>query len=113
MVRKIIAVLFCISVLLLIIAVPASSVHYDDGIDALRSQWKKGYGPEIDDFGIDYSYFCPESENPCPLMVYMGGLGNGTEDGKELTSTDFPYWSSEEFQAAAVNADGALSAEEL
>ena len=39
-----------------------------------------------------------------PLMIYMGGMGNGTHDGKELNATDFTYWASEEFPAAAVNA---------
>ena len=106
MIKRIMIVFVCIVTLLPFNTVPASAVHYDDGIDALRSQWQKGYGPKVNGFRIDYSYFCPESDNPCPLMIYMGGMGNGTHDGKELNATDFPYWSSEEFQAAAVNADG-------
>ena len=106
MFKKITAVILCLAMLLALSVMPASSVRYDDGMDALRSQWQKGYGPKVSGFNIDYSYFCPDSQNPCPLMIYMGGMGNGTHDGKELNATDFPYWSSEEFQAAAVNADG-------
>ncbi len=104
--KKIIAVLLCLATLFCVIAVPSSSLKYDDGMDALRTQWHDGEGPVIDGFNIDYSYFVPETDKPCPLMVFMGGVGNGTYEGKELTVTDFPYWSSEEFQANTENAEG-------
>ncbi|MBR3620768.1 MAG: hypothetical protein IKN56_04610, partial [Clostridia bacterium] len=104
--KKIIAVLLCASTLFCLIAVPSKSIKYEEGIEALRTQFKEGKGPVIDGFNIDYSYFEPESDNPCPLMVFMGGIGNGTYEGRELEVTDFPYWSSEEFQASAENADG-------
>ncbi len=106
MYKKIIALIVCVTTLLCACIVPSSSVTYDDGIGALRDQWQDGEGPKVNGFNIDYVYFTPESENPCPLMIFMGGAGNGTYEGKELNATDFPFWSSEEFQAAAVNADG-------
>ncbi|MCR5150658.1 MAG: hypothetical protein K6B52_05485 [Clostridiales bacterium] len=106
MFKKTVSVVICIVTLLSTIIIPCYSFKYDDGIGALRSQWKSGEGPEINGFNIDYSYYVPESENPCPLMIFMGGVGNGTHKGKELNATDFPFWSSEEFQSAAVNADG-------
>ncbi len=106
MAKRMVAVLLCLTMLLASAALPASAVHYNEGMDKLRSQWKAGEGPEILGFNIDYSYYEPQSSSPCPLMIFMGGAGNGTYEGKELNATDFPYWSSEEFQAAAVNADG-------
>ena len=106
MFKKSIALLLCISTLICLSVIPSYSVKYDDGIGALRDQWQEGEGPKIDGFNIDYSYFVPDSDNPCPLMIFMGGAGNGTYEGKELNATDFPFWSSEEFQAAAENADG-------
>lgn len=106
MFKRIVAVLLCIAVLLGVSAIPASAVKYDDGIGALREQWEAGEGPSVVGFSIDYSYYVPETDEPCPLFVFMGGAGNGTYEGKELNATDFPFWSSEEFQASAVNAKG-------
>ena len=106
MFKRIVAVLLCIAVLLGVSVIPASSLSYDAGIGALREQWESGEGPSVVGFNIDYSYYVPATTEPCPLFVFMGGAGNGTYEGKELNATDFPYWSSDEFQSSAVNTKG-------
>lgn len=104
--KKITAIILCLAMIAGTLSVCASSVGYNEGRDALRSKFQSGEGPEVLGVDIDYSYFCPESENPCPLIVYMNGAGNGTYKGKELEGTDICFWTSDEFQAKAVNADG-------
>ena len=107
MIKKITAVLLCVTTLIALCLMPSSAgVWHDEGLDLLRSQWQEGEGPSIAGFNIDYSYYVPETDNPCPLMIFMGGAGNGTYEGKELQATSFPYWSSVEYQAMAENADG-------
>ncbi len=107
MIKRITAILLCISTITALCTInSAAGVYYDEGMGTLRSQWKSGEGPSIAGFNIDYSYYEPETDKPCPLMIYMGGAGNGTTEGKELNATDFPYWSSVEFQSQAENAEG-------
>ena len=107
MIKKLTAVLLCVTTLIALCSIPTSAgVWHDEGLDMLRSQWQEGEGPSVLGFNIDYSYYVPETDNPCPLMIFMGGAGNGTYEGKELEATSFPYWSSVEYQAMAENADG-------
>ena len=100
------AILLCLTLVFGIVSIPSYAEPYDAGRDALRSHFSKGEGPEVLGMSIDYSYYCPDSDNPCPLIVYMNGAGNGTYKGKELEGTDICYWTCDEFQQSLVHADG-------
>ncbi len=95
--------LFCLS------ALPAGAVSIDEGEGALRAQWKRGAGPTVSGYSLDYSYFEPAAaaHAKLPLFVFMAGVGEGTSPGEELTANSFCRWSSDEYQSRVTNAPGA------
>lgn len=83
-----------------------SAMSISAGLDSLRGQWSRGKGPRAGGFSLGYSYFVPETDKKCPLVILMAGAGEGTPEGHELDANDFAYWSSEEFQARVPGAKG-------
>ena len=106
--RPILSVFLCVCLLTAVLPA-AFAVSADEGEGALRSQWKRGEGPSVAGYSLDYSYFEPEAAKRAalPLFVFMAGVGEGTSPGKELTANSFCLWSSEEYQARVANAPGA------
>ncbi|MBR6005612.1 MAG: hypothetical protein IK063_05225, partial [Clostridia bacterium] len=101
------AIILCVAFIASAFSIAVSSVDFNNAArEALRAKFEGGVGPKVLGMSIDYSYFCPDSDNPCPLIVFMNGAGNGTYKGKEKEGTDIIFWATEEFQAKAVNADG-------
>lgn len=108
--KRIISLMLCIVMLTLTFSVMFTSsavgVSINAGKDALVAQWKKG-----DEHGIDYRYYSPvKSDNDYtkyPLVVLLHGKSSGTNEGEQLTSSDFYYWSSSENQARFSDAGGA------
>ena len=89
----------------------ASAVSIDSGIDALRNGFVAGEGPVEGKYSIDYSYFSPVKENDStkyPLVVWLHGMGDGSEVGKPVQKSNVAYWSSDEFQARFKPAGGAF-----
>ena len=105
--KKITAVILCFAFILGSFSMAASSIGYDNATRGeLRTKFQQGEGPAVLGMDLDYSYYCPDTDNPCPLIIYMNGAGNGTYRGKEIEGTDIIYWACEEFQAETENADG-------
>ena len=89
----------------------ASAVSFDSGIDALRNGFVAGEGPVEGKYSIDYSYFSPVKENDStkyPLVIWLHGMGDGSEVGKPVQKSNVAYWSSDEFQARFKPAGGAF-----
>lgn len=82
-----------------------------DGIDALKTQFVYGEGPETNGYTIDYRYFSPVKENDdtkYPLVIWLHGMGDGATEGKQVTNNDLGYWTSAEFQSRFEGAEGAF-----
>ncbi len=106
--RKLSAVLLFLFAASVIIPSPilAHAMSINAGVPALRGQWQRSEGPRAEGISLEYSYFVPSVPSPCPLVVLLGGAGEGTPSGKELEANDFANWSSDEFQARVFDADG-------
>ena len=89
----------------------ASAVSIKDGKDALEAQWKRGAGPEVDTYSIDYSYYSPvkksSDKTKYPLVVLIGGASQGSYQGKEIKANEFTNWSSSEYQSRFAESKGA------
>lgn len=89
----------------------ASALTLEDGIEALREEFVFGEGPVVDGYSIDYRYFSPvgESDNTkYPVVIWLHGLGDGGEDGKQVAKSNIAYWASDEFQSRFTSAGGAF-----
>lgn len=87
------------------------AVSFDSGIEALRAEFVAGEGPVEGDYSIDYSYFSPVKENDTakyPLVIWLHGMGDGSEVGKPIKKSNVAYWASDEFQARFKPAGGAF-----
>ena len=73
------------------------------GIDALRNQFEKGEGSELNGYTIDYRYYSPvaneEDSTKYPLVIWLHGMGQGFSEGMQLKENDIAFWSSSEFQS--------------
>lgn len=97
----------------LVFSIPAFAfaASMNGGIDALKAEFKAGEGPVEGDFSIDYSYYSPVKENDSkkyPLVVWLHGMGDGSETGKPVLKSNIAYWASDEFQARFAPAGGAF-----
>ncbi len=84
---------------------------YDDVLPELQSQFVYGEGPETDGYVLDYRYFSPVSDGDTtkyPLVIWLHGMGDGGEDGKQVTKSDIAFWTSDEFQARFKGSEGAF-----
>ncbi len=99
--------------MLLLLCYPASAfaLPIDGGIEALREQFVQGEGSLKGEYSIDYSYFSPvKGENDkakYPLVVWLHGMGDGSEEGKPVKKSNIAYWASDEFQSRFEPAGGA------
>lgn len=89
----------------------ANALSMEGGVEALKAEFAAGEGPVTGDYSIDYSYFSPVKENDTtkyPLVVWLHGMGDGSEVGKPVQKSNIAYWASDEFQARFQPADGAF-----
>ena len=87
------------------------AVTLADGIDALNSQFAQGKGPKTNGYEIDYHYFSPVKEGDTqkyPLVIWLHGMGDGGNPGKQVEKSQIGYWSSQEFQSRFGDAQGAF-----
>ncbi len=84
---------------------------YDDVLPELQEQFVYGEGPETDGYTLDYRYFSPVSDGDTtkyPLVIWLHGMGDGGEEGKQITKSDIAFWTSDEFQARFKGSEGAF-----
>lgn len=108
--KKIVAVLLA---LVCIVSIPltASALSINDGLDALKAQFVFGEGPVVGDYSVDYRYFSPVKAGDTtkyPLVVWLHGMGDGAEEGLQVSKSEIAYWASDEFQARFNPAGGAF-----
>ena len=107
--KKIISLLLSLMMIASVCAIGTSAVGVciSQGKDALVAQWQKGEG-----HGLDYRAYSPVNDETdttkYPLVVMLHGKYSGTNEGEQLTATDFYNWSSSEFQSRFNNAGGAF-----
>ena len=111
-VKSLISLALCILMLssfcLPVFAAPAS---FEVGLVELRDQFRRGTSSD-EVYGMKYCSFNPTDYNEegtkYPVVVFLGENDtDGTDSGKELKTTEFPYWSSAEYQKRFYNAGGA------
>ena len=107
--KKVISFILC-SLLLIqttVLTFSAIDVSISEGKDALVAQWENG-----DSHGFDYRAYSPvkdsEDTTKYPLVVMLHGKYSGTNEGEQLTSSDFYNWSSSEYQARFKDSGGAF-----
>ncbi len=110
MTKKIAAILLAIS---LIFTYPLFSfaVSIEKGTGELIKEFNSGKGPAIGGYSIDYEYYSPVKENDSkkyPLVIWLHGMGDGSEPGKQIQKSNISYWTSNEFQARFKPAGGAF-----
>lgn len=84
---------------------------YDDNLPELQKQFVYGEGPETDGFSIDYRYFSPAQDGDTtkyPLVIWLHGMGDGAEEGLQVTKSDIAFWTSDEFQSRFKGSEGAF-----
>ena len=96
---KIISLTLCVIILCGVFSSAAFALSINSGLNALRGQWSRSEGPEAGGMSLEYSYYEPASDAPCPLVVLLGGAGEGTPSGNELKANKFANWSSSEYQS--------------
>lgn len=113
--KKIISVILAV---LMICTTGAVSVFATDealplsaGIETLQAAFEKGKGPETDTYAIDYRYFSPvkaDDTTKYPLVVWLHGMGDGSEEGKQVEKSNIAFWASDEYQARFRDTEGAF-----
>lgn len=108
--KKIIAILLAF-VCIFSSAVSVSALSISGGVEPLKAEFTAGEGPVEDGYSIDYSYFSPVGENDgmkYPLVIWLHGMGDGSEVGRPVQKSNIAYWASDEFQARFNPAGGAF-----
>ena len=102
--KKIIAILMCVCLLVASLCVGALAVPLSSGADALKAEFHGGSGG-----GLDYRYFAPaaESGKKYPLVIWLHGVASGNYAGDQIDSYDIYKWVSDEYQARFADAGGA------
>ncbi|MBQ8575905.1 MAG: prolyl oligopeptidase family serine peptidase [Clostridia bacterium] len=109
-VKRLVAVILTL-MFVMSLPVSVSALSLQDGLDSLKAQFIAGEGPVVDDYSVDYRYFSPVKENDStkyPLVVWLHGMGDGSEEGKQVEKSEIAYWASDEFQARFTSAGGAF-----
>ena len=107
--KKLISLFLSLMMIATVFAIGTSAVgvSISQGKDDLVAQWQKGEGHRL-----DYRAYSPVSDETdttkYPLVVMLHGKYSGTNEGEQLTATDFYNWSSSEFQSRFNNAGGAF-----
>lgn len=89
----------------------AFALSKEGGIEPLKTLFTAGEGPEVNGYTVDYSYYSPVEENDVtkyPLVVWLHGMGDGSEPGKPVEKSNIAYWASDEFQSRFDPAGGAF-----
>ena len=84
---------------------------YDDILPELQKQFVYGEGPETDGYTIDYRYFSPVKDGDntkYPLVIWLHGMGDGAQEGLQVTKSDIAFWTSDEFQNRFKGSNGAF-----
>ena len=84
---------------------------YDDNLAELQEQFIYGEGPETDGYTIDYRYFSPVEDGDntkYPLVIWLHGMGDGAEEGKQAKASDIAFWTSDKFQTRFKGTEGAF-----
>ncbi len=88
-----------------------SALSINDEYGSLVAEFQFGEGPVVGKYSVDYRYFSPVDENDTtkyPLVIWLHGMGDGSEDGKQVSKSEIAYWASDEFQARFDPAGGAF-----
>lgn len=94
------------SVTLFAAAEGKTALSLELGIEPLREQFEFGIGPETEGFSIDYRYYSPageNDENKYPLVIWLHGMGDGSEDGRQIDTNNVANWVSAEYQSRFTN----------
>ncbi len=112
--KRILCLFLCfvmiLSVCTPVFACTTGNTTYDDNLEELQAQFLYGEGPETDGYTIDYRYYSPVKENDntkYPLVIWLHGMGDGAEEGKQVRASDIAFWSSSDFQSRFKGSDGA------
>lgn len=100
--KKLFKIFAAVLAMLTLLSVSAYAVSMDDGLDELKAQFLPGEGPTVGDYSIDYRYYSPVKENDetkYPLVIWLHGMGEGSEEGAQIKKNNIAYWASEEMQA--------------
>ncbi len=108
--KKIIALLLA---LLCVTVYPlgANALSIDGGIESLKAEFKPAEGPVAEAYSVDYRYFSPVKENDAekyPLVVWLHGMGDGAQEGRQVEKSNIAYWASDEFQSRFAPSGGAF-----
>ena len=113
--KKLLSLILSFIMILCALALPAIACTvddtYDDNLPELQKQFVYGEGPETDGFTIDYRYFSPVKEGDTtkyPLVIWLHGMGDGAEEGLQVTKSDIAFWTSDEFQNRFKGSNGAF-----
>ena len=90
--KKLLCLLLCLLTMLSSLTFCSSAISVE--AEKLNRRFKFGQGPETDGYSIDYRYFSPVKENDStkyPLVIWLHGMGNGGEDGKQLSTSNIAY----------------------
>lgn len=108
--KKIIAIILALTCLAVFPA-SANALSVEGGIEPLKDLFVAGEGPVTGEYSVDYSYYSPVKENDAtkyPLVVWLHGMGDGSEPGKPVEKSNIAYWASDEFQKRFKDAGGAF-----
>ncbi len=108
--KKLVAVVLVFAMLSML-PLSASALSMEGGLDPLKKEFVFGEGPVEEGYSIDYRYFSPVKENDTtkyPLVIWLHGMGDGAEDGRQVNNSQIAYWASDEFQARFQPAGGAF-----
>ena len=109
-IRKIIAVLLAMA-MLAVFPASADALSVEGGLDPIKEQFVFGEGPVAGGYSVDYRYFSPVKDGDTtkyPLVVWLHGMGDGAEDGRQVSKSNIAYWASDEFQSRFEPAGGAF-----
>ena len=109
--KKLLCLFLCLLLTVSTFSFCTYAVSKSEKADKLNELFEFGIGPETDGYSIDYRYFSPVKENDStkyPLVIWLHGMGNGGEDGKQLSTSNIAYWASDDFQSRFKNSGGAF-----
>ena len=95
----------------MLLSVSVSAANLSDSKDALVEKFVAAEGPVVGKYSVDYRYFSPVKENDTakyPLVVWLHGMGEGSEEGAQVKKNNIAYWASEKMQARFDPAGGAF-----
>ncbi len=108
--KKLVAVVLVFAMLSML-PLSASALSMEGGLDPLKNEFVFAEGPLEEGYSIDYRYFSPVKENDTtkyPLVIWLHGMGDGAEDGRQVNNSQIAFWASDEFQARFQPAGGAF-----